>query len=74
MIAAEAQNHSSTYNLFKFQMAITTAHEIVHFLTGFLTGNKLPLTTPRSFPGLIWELELWRVRSLLGVAAFGRRS
>jgi hypothetical protein len=30
--------------LFKFQMVISVAHEILHFLTGFLTGNLKPST------------------------------
>lgn len=34
------------YNCFKFQMAITIAHEIVHLLTGFLTGTARPYTPP----------------------------
>jgi hypothetical protein len=36
-----------SYQLFKFQMAISVAHEIVHFLTGFITGTMVPDTPPR---------------------------
>ncbi|KAK4157366.1 hypothetical protein C8A00DRAFT_40211 [Chaetomidium leptoderma] len=36
----------SSYELFKFQMTISVAHEIVHFLTGFITGTILPDTPP----------------------------
>lgn len=36
----------SSYDLFKFQMAISVAHEIVHFLTGFITGTTSPDTPP----------------------------
>ena len=32
------------YNIFKFQMAISVAHEIVHLLVGFLTGKATPDT------------------------------
>ncbi len=32
------------YQLFKFQMVISVAHELVHFLTGFLTGTAKPNT------------------------------
>ncbi|KAF5612851.1 uncharacterized protein FSUBG_1081 [Fusarium subglutinans] len=35
-----------TYNLFKFQMGISVAHEIIHLLTGFLTGESRPDTPP----------------------------
>ena len=37
------------YDRFKFQMVISIAHEIVHFLTGFLTGKNAArdLTPPR---------------------------
>lgn len=35
-----------TYGLLKFQMIITIAHEICHFLTGYLTGSDRPLTPP----------------------------
>jgi hypothetical protein len=37
---------SESYKLFKFQMTISVAHEILHFLTGFLTGTPRP-NTPR---------------------------
>jgi hypothetical protein len=33
-----------SYKLFKFQMVISVAHEIMHFLTGFLTGSVKPST------------------------------
>ncbi|KAL9567130.1 hypothetical protein ACKAV7_008899 [Fusarium commune] len=36
----------NTYNLFKFQMGISVAHEIIHLLTGFLTGESRPDTPP----------------------------
>ncbi|XXG99471.1 hypothetical protein Hte_005810 [Hypoxylon texense] len=36
----------NNYDRFKFQMVITVAHEIVHLLTGFLTGTARPLTPP----------------------------
>jgi hypothetical protein len=38
---------SNSYKLFKFQMTISVAHEIVHFLTGFITGTQVPDTPPR---------------------------
>ncbi|KAI6085743.1 hypothetical protein F4821DRAFT_239949 [Hypoxylon rubiginosum] len=34
------------YNRFKFQMAITVAHEMCHLLTGFLSGSARPPTPP----------------------------
>lgn len=40
MIAASKRNDTENYMLFRFQMVISIAHEIVHFLTGFLTGEK----------------------------------
>jgi hypothetical protein len=47
MIYAETQNNTSNNNnLFKFQMAITIAHEILHHLTGYLTGKQQPGTPP----------------------------
>jgi hypothetical protein len=46
MIYAETQKNSNSYDLFKFQMIITVAHEILHLLTGYLTGKKLPGTPP----------------------------
>ena len=49
MIYARQQNQrtaESTYPLFKFQMVISVAHEIVHFLTGFITGTATPDTPP----------------------------
>jgi hypothetical protein len=49
MIYAEVQNNSNNYNLFNFQMAIIIAHEMVHLLTVYPTGKKLPLT-PQVFP------------------------
>ncbi|KAF4438871.1 hypothetical protein F53441_12692 [Fusarium austroafricanum] len=33
-----------TYNLLKFEMGVSVAHEIVHLLTGFLTGGYRPVT------------------------------
>ncbi|KAH6844654.1 hypothetical protein B0I37DRAFT_166178 [Chaetomium sp. MPI-CAGE-AT-0009] len=36
----------SSYDLYKFQMVVSVAHEIVHFLTGFLTGTMRPHTPP----------------------------
>ncbi|KAK4147301.1 uncharacterized protein C8A04DRAFT_24544 [Dichotomopilus funicola] len=35
-----------SYELFKFQLIISVAHEIVHFLTSFLTGSCEPSTPP----------------------------
>ncbi|RFU25472.1 hypothetical protein B7463_g10867, partial [Scytalidium lignicola] len=44
----QQSDSDDNYNLFKFQMAISIAHEIVHFLTGFLTGsNSATSGTPR---------------------------
>ncbi|KAK4099870.1 hypothetical protein N658DRAFT_539110 [Parathielavia hyrcaniae] len=40
------EDAADAYDLFKFQMAITVAHEIVHMLTGFITGTSLPDTPP----------------------------
>ncbi|EWG39681.1 hypothetical protein FVEG_02416 [Fusarium verticillioides 7600] len=34
----------NTYNLFKFQMGVSVAHEIIHLLTGFLTEESRPDT------------------------------
>lgn len=34
------------YDLFKFQMVVSVAHEMLHFLTGFLTGTATPDTPP----------------------------
>jgi len=45
MIHAESKN-SDSCNMFKFQMAITVAHEVNHFLIGFLTGRMKPPTPP----------------------------
>ncbi|KAK3293435.1 uncharacterized protein B0H64DRAFT_212934 [Chaetomium fimeti] len=36
-----------SYDLFKFQMVISIAHEMVHLLTGFITGTREPNTPPR---------------------------
>lgn len=33
-----------SYEMFRFQLIISVAHEITHFLTGFLTGKERPLT------------------------------
>ncbi|RSL83785.1 hypothetical protein CEP51_004315 [Fusarium floridanum] len=35
-----------SYIRFKFQMGLSIAHEIVHLLTGFTTGDPNPLTPP----------------------------
>lgn len=40
MISAQARKDVRTETLFRFQMVISIGHEIVHFLTGFLTGDK----------------------------------
>jgi hypothetical protein len=43
----QGQPHAqSAYDLFKFQMTISVAHEIVHLLTGFLTGPDQAHTPP----------------------------
>ncbi len=36
--------HLAAFESFMFLMAITVAHEVVHFFTGFLTGYVLPPT------------------------------
>jgi hypothetical protein len=46
MIGAESQAGSHSYDMFRFQMAITVAHEIIHLLIGYLTGKKQPHTPP----------------------------
>jgi hypothetical protein len=43
--AHERPAHRDAYEFFKFQMGVSVAHVIVHFLTGFLTG-KVRLNTP----------------------------
>lgn len=40
MISARARKDVRTETLFRFQMVISIGHEIVHFLTGFFTGDK----------------------------------
>ncbi|KAH6649498.1 hypothetical protein F5144DRAFT_479665 [Chaetomium tenue] len=59
-----------SYSHYKFQMVVSVAHEIVHFLTGFITGTAVPHTPPgviaQPFPvsqnngeaGRYWEREL----------------
>ncbi|KAJ4259709.1 hypothetical protein NW762_007640 [Fusarium torreyae] len=37
----------SSYNLFKFQAGVSVAHEIVHLLTGFVTGSTQLYTPPK---------------------------
>ena len=44
--SANRRTAVDVYDLFKFQMVISVAHEIVHFLTGFLTGTIEPHTPP----------------------------
>lgn len=41
-----SQGASHSYNMFKFQMAITVAHEVIHHLISYLTGKKQPHTPP----------------------------
>jgi hypothetical protein len=36
-----------SYDLFKFQMVVSVAHEMLHFLTGYLTGSATPDTPPQ---------------------------
>lgn len=43
---APKEQAGDTYELLKFQMIITIAHEICHCLTGYLTGSDRPLTPP----------------------------
>lgn len=38
MLFARENEARHSYNVFRFQLAITIAHELLHFLTGFLTG------------------------------------
>lgn len=40
IIAAEQRGDTKNLKLFRFEMSISIAHEIVHFLTGFLNGEK----------------------------------
>ncbi|KAM6523989.1 hypothetical protein FSOLCH5_004596 [Fusarium solani] len=40
------QMAGDSYIRFKFQMGLSIAHEIVHLLTGFITGDPNPLTPP----------------------------
>ncbi|KAL1863130.1 hypothetical protein Daus18300_008123 [Diaporthe australafricana] len=48
LILANERNDEKSENLFRFQMIISIGHEIVHFLTGFLTGEKADkIGTPR---------------------------
>lgn len=47
MIAASQRNDAANLARFQFEMAISIAHEVVHFLTGFLAGEKADtLSTP----------------------------
>ncbi|KAH6988984.1 hypothetical protein BKA56DRAFT_464421, partial [Ilyonectria sp. MPI-CAGE-AT-0026] len=43
---ASKEQAGDTYELLKFQMIVTIAHEICHCLTGYLTGSDRPLTPP----------------------------
>lgn len=58
-----------SYSMFKFQMGISIAHEIVHLLTGFVSGTPRPDTPPsitldpygtrrRGEAGRLWESVL----------------
>lgn len=59
--------NNEEYEIWVFRMALSVAHEITHFFTGYLTGNARPLTPPNvSVPGWprgegeagrAWELE-----------------
>ncbi|KAI5865861.1 hypothetical protein GGS23DRAFT_357439 [Durotheca rogersii] len=53
------------FNTWVFRMALSIAHELTHFFTGYLTGDGRPITPPgvsvRGWPtgeaGRAWELE-----------------
>ncbi|KAF4469571.1 hypothetical protein FALBO_3533 [Fusarium albosuccineum] len=50
--SSDYQHYTDSYNMFKFQMGISIAHEIMHLLTGFLVGNPKQNTPPRvTMPG-----------------------
>jgi hypothetical protein len=42
----QVQQAGDAYDIFKFQMSITLAHEVVHLLTGFLLGYSINSLTP----------------------------
>ncbi|KAK2595340.1 hypothetical protein QQS21_006940 [Conoideocrella luteorostrata] len=59
------------YYTFVFQMAISAAHEICHFLTGFFTGSAQPSTppiagVPSSGPRQIGEAKHYWEREAFG--------
>ncbi len=60
------------FNVYLFQMAISVAHEMGHFLTGFLTGSARPRTPPLvTVPGAGAEAGYWwEVRALGGIVEF----
>lgn len=75
-IALKTQNIDS-YNIWMFRMAITIAHELTHFFTGYLTGDSRPITPPnvsvRGWPG--GEAgRAWELAALGGVVEFWSRS
>ena len=63
-----SQERGSRYNTYMFVMAISVAHEIGHFLTGFFAGNR-PKTPPVvTAPGVSGEAGFfWEMRALGGI-------
>lgn len=71
MVYARRYDFRACYGLFKFQLGIGVAHEIIHLLTGYFTGSEDAYTPPRvtMFPfgekkageaGRHWEKVLLR--------------
>ncbi|KAI2622293.1 hypothetical protein GGR54DRAFT_55085 [Hypoxylon sp. NC1633] len=73
--------NNEDYERWVFRMSITVAHEVVHFLMGYLNGKARPITPPRvsveGWPGgeagRAWERETFEGR-YCGVLESERRS
>jgi len=65
-------NSDWEYQKFLFQMTISVAHEIMHFLTAFITGDGRPVT-PDTVGVVGYEGEighLWESRAIGGHVEF----
>jgi hypothetical protein len=64
-------------NIFIFQMAISVAYEIIHLLTGFLSGRREPNTPPEiAAVGYVGDGDdgeagrFWEIEALGGIVEF----
>ncbi|TPX11442.1 uncharacterized protein E0L32_007861 [Thyridium curvatum] len=67
-----ATRNNDTYNVYMFQMTISVAHELGHFLTGFLSGTGRPVTPDEvGVPGAAGEAGyFWESLALGGIVDF----